>query len=323
VKPLVCNYFLTFRCNDTCEFCGLWQRPELESVEEAGIEDVKKNLSDLKKAGVLVMNFTGGEPLLRDDIQEILRASKRHGFFNILTTNAIEYPAKAERITGLVDHLVISLDHANEEEHNRIRGVACYEDVMNSVKIAKGLGKLPILNFTITRDSIAGLPDMVELSEKLGVLLWINPVYNCSGLQGFEKSSLDYISRYFGRKNVALNLGSLELIKKGGNRVKRPVCRAGEATVTLFPDNTLVSPCFYYQKAKINIKGDLLSKLRGREVKESASFHGRGDVCSGCLAWEYLNPSMLRPVSKEMFLSLYSFWKLFWKELKLKKGVKQ
>ena len=321
MRPLVCNYNVTLRCNDTCEFCEVWQNKGHQDIKEAGIDEVKRALRDLRKLGVPVMNFTGGEPALRDDLPEILKESKRLGFFNILTTNGIAYAEKATEITANVDHLIFSLDAAIPEEHNRIRGVDCYNEVMEGIKTAKGLGKLPLINFTITRDSIQILPDMVDLAQKLGVLLWVNPVYNWSGFEGFDRESVDYISRYIGRKNAGLNLASLEIIKRGGNDVRWPVCTAGSSSLTLLPDNTLVSPCFYLQKSSVKLDEKLANILKRKEVKAAVSLHGRDVKCKGCMAWPYISPSFLRRINKNMFLALYSLWSLFLKESSLKKGV--
>lgn len=320
MRPLVCNYYLTFRCNDTCEFCPIWQDKQLQSIQEAGIEPIKQNLREMKDMGVLVMNFTGGEPLLREDLSEILKASKRLGFFNVLTTNGIEYAPMAKQISGFVDHLVFSLDSPSAAEHDRIRGVSCYDSVIESIKIAKSLYRLPIINFTVTRDSVQSMPDMVDLAQKLGVLLWINPVYNWSGLEGFDRESVDYIARYIGMKNVGVNLASLELVKKRGNNIRRPVCLAGARTITIFPDDTLVSPCFYIKRSAPRIEGHLASIIKGKEVRAAISLHGRDNMCKGCMDWSYMNPSFLHGISKNSFLALYSVLKMFRKELSLKKG---
>jgi MoaA/NifB/PqqE/SkfB family radical SAM enzyme len=192
---------------------------------------------------------------------------------------------------------------------------------VEGVKAAKRLGKNPIINFTVTRDTVGVLPDMVDLSLKLGVLLWINPVYNWAGLEGFTKDSVDYIARFFGRKNVGLNLASLRVLKGGGNNIRRPVCRAGASTITIFPDNTLVSPCIYLQKSVAKIDDTIASMLKRREVKLAISMHGHEDKCSGCMNWSYLDPSFLHSINSNLFLALYSIWSLFWKELKIKKGA--
>jgi MoaA/NifB/PqqE/SkfB family radical SAM enzyme len=291
-------------------------------MEEASTQTIKKNLQELKKLGVYIINFTGGEPLIREDLPEILRFSKRLGFFNILTTNCVLYPEKAKQITGFVDHLVFSLDSHLAKEHDRIRGVGCFNSVIVSINIAKKLRKNPIINFTMTRDSVQELPNMVDLCQKLGVLLWINPVYNWSGLEGFNKDTIDYISRYFGRKKVAFNLASLNVLRDGGNNIRKPVCRAGNAIVTIFPDNTLVSPCFYLQKASVKINGDLADVFREKEVQKAASLHGKDERCKKCMDWSYINPSFFGALNRNFFLALYSIWSLFLKESSLRKETK-
>ncbi len=323
MRPLVCNYYLTLKCNDACEFCRLWQKKEFQEMRETGAAEVKKNLRYLRDMGILVVNFSGGEPLLYEEIPEVLRISKRLGFFNILTTNGVLYPEKADLITNFVDHLVFSLDSPVPADHNRIRGTNCYQSVIDGVRAAKRLGKNPIISFTVTRDTVGVLPDMVDLSQSLGVLLWINPVYNYSGLEGFTKESVDYIARYFGRKNVGLNLASLQVIRDGGNNIRRPVCRAGASTVTIFPDNTLVSPCIHLRKSAVKLDENIASILKRREVKLAASLCGRDDQCNGCMDWSYLGPSFLYGINKNLFLALYSIWNLFWKDLRIKSAGRQ
>ena len=321
MRHIVCNYYLTLKCNDTCEFCFIWQKKEFQGIEDPGAEIVKKNLKQLRDMGVLAMNFTGGEPLLYEELPEVLRVSKRLGFFNTLTTNGILYLEKAKQITAFIDHLVFSLDSPVRSDHNRIRGTDCYRSVIEGIKTAKQLGKNPMINFTVTRDTITLLPDMVDLSSKLGVLLWINPVYNWSGLEGFNRDSVDYLSRYFGRKNVALNLASLQVIRDGGNNIRNPVCRAGSSTITIFPDNTLVSPCIYLQGSAVKLDEGIATALKRREVISATSLHGRDEKCKGCMDWSYLDPSFLHRFDKNLFLALYSMWSLFWKELKLKPAL--
>jgi MoaA/NifB/PqqE/SkfB family radical SAM enzyme len=320
VKPLVCNYFLTFESNDTCEYSEYWQKDDYKGFGNAELADVKKNLTQLKLLGVNMIDLKG-EPLLHPAIPEILRISKRLGFFNVVNTNGILYEDMAKNITGLVDQLLFSVDSANAEEHDRIHGTACFEYAINGLKAAKKLGKLPIINFTVTRGNIQELPEMVELAEDLGVLLWINPVYNWFGLEGFDRGSIGYISRYFGRKNVVLNLASLELLKEAGNNIKRPVCRAGSAVLTIFPDNTLVSPCAHLRRSAVKVDDFLTEILKRREVMPAIALHGRNERCKGCMSWSYLNPSFLRIPSPKAVLAAYSIFRNFLKEINLKKGA--
>ncbi|MFC1767382.1 radical SAM protein [Candidatus Margulisiibacteriota bacterium] len=314
-NPFVCNYYVTLRCNDTCEFCEIWQREEFKTLEEAPLENIIRNLEDLKKMGVRYVDVTGGEPLLRADTPLILKASKERGFFTVLTTNGILFKDRAFEVSPFVDMLLFSLDSPIEEEHDRIRGVSCYSQVIEGLKIAKKLVNNVAINFTVTRDSVLYLPEMVDLSEKLGVFLWINPVFRYGGAEGFQKESVDYIARYRKKKNVAFNLAGLDLILQGGNNVGRPACRAASSVVTILPDDRLVLPCFYKQDFSAKIDG----KLRDLYRSSRASYRkrqGRFEECRGCLAWPYMNPSFLHGFDKKFFLGLYSLGSLLWKESK-------
>jgi MoaA/NifB/PqqE/SkfB family radical SAM enzyme len=58
--PVLCNYYLTYRCNAACSFCDIWEKPS----PYVTLEQVEANLQALRRLGVQVVDFTGGEPLL-------------------------------------------------------------------------------------------------------------------------------------------------------------------------------------------------------------------------------------------------------------------
>ncbi|MFH1826791.1 MAG: radical SAM protein, partial [bacterium] len=177
-----CNYYATLRTNDECEFDSLW--PKLDEYSKIG--EKPYDLMILKRAGIKILTVTGGEPLLREDLVDILREAKKLGLQVKLTTNGILYPEKASLLKGLIDTLYISLDYPVAEMHDRSRGVECFHDVIKAIKLAKELKQNPIINLTITRDSVLYLPEMIDLAEKLGVRIYLNPVSDFFGTQGFE-----------------------------------------------------------------------------------------------------------------------------------------
>ena len=87
-RPVLCNYYVTYRCNAKCSFCDIWEKPSPYIT----LESVSSNLPALKKLGVKVIDFTGGEPLLHRQMPEILQMAKEMGFITTLTTNALLYP---------------------------------------------------------------------------------------------------------------------------------------------------------------------------------------------------------------------------------------
>lgn len=275
----VCNYYITLRCNDTCEFCPIWQNEDYKKIEEKPYD-----LNLLKKVGVELLNITGGEPLLRDDLIQVLKQAKALGLKIQLTTNGILYPERAKSLVGVVDELYFSLDYPIAEEHDRSRGVECFHTVIKGIKLAQELGQKSIIKFTMTRDNIRFLPEMVELAEKLKILVYLSPVYDFFGTQGFERPTFSHIRYYSRRKKVLLNHAILEFVKNGGNWVVFPRCRAKESTITILPDGNRVSPCFFNPGGK----------------------QGREDVCSSCMRWPYMLPSFSKGLDKYFWLNLYS-----------------
>jgi MoaA/NifB/PqqE/SkfB family radical SAM enzyme len=299
----------------------MWREADLQKTPEAGFEETKKTLSELKDLGVAYLDLTGGEPLLREDLPQILKHSKEINFYTTLTTNGLLYPQRAKEITQFIDRLIFSLDSPASDEHDRIRGAVCFDKVLESVKIAKSLGKTPVLNFTLTRESVASLPEMATLAEELGCLLWVNPVFDFESLNGFEADTIDHI-KYFGYKsNVAFNLAALAFIKASGNNEKRPRCRAALAVITVTPDNCLMVPCIKNKEGKIKIEGSLKETLLAS--KKLSKMSGRLVICRGCMMWPYMIPSFLYKIDRYFFLNLWSAIDLYRKEYLLKKGGKK
>jgi MoaA/NifB/PqqE/SkfB family radical SAM enzyme len=274
-----CNYFVTLRCNDACEYCAVWANEEYQKYEEKSAD-----LALIRKAGVKYLNIMGGEPLLRGDLPEILGRAKALGFETTLTTNGIIYRERAKELAGLASRLNFYLDYPTAEEHDRSRGVECFTEVIAAIRTARELKERPVIFFTITRDSVRFLPEMFELSEKLGVRLYLSPVYDFYGTQGFEGATVDHIKYFARRRGVLADLAALEFVRSGGNRTLYPRCRARQTAVTLLPDGSRLTPCFF--------------NPNGRQGSES--------VCSSCMRWPYMLPSFSIGLDKYFWLNLYS-----------------
>lgn len=284
-----CNYYVTLRCNDSCEFCNIWDNDQHKQLPEKFY-----NVASLADRRVDHLNIIGGEPLLRHDLSDIVRQAKDAGLQVSLTTNGILYPERARELTGFVDRLFISLDYPLPDMHDRSRGVECFHDAVKSIKLAHDLGQKVIIKFILTRDSVLYMPEMIDLAEKLKALVYFIPVYDFHGTQGFEPATINHIKYYFRRKNVLVNLAALEWVRQGGNRVITPRCKAAETTVTVMPDGQEVKPCFFNQGGS----------------------QGRADICSSCMRWPYMLSSFSKGLDKYFWLNAWS------KFINQRKGVK-
>lgn len=110
VRPLMFSYYITHRCGLNCRYCcdGDGKRFHEDPIPELGTTDVKRLLTILRKAGD-TLDITGGEPLMRDDLEDILSHASGLGFRTVLNTKGIGLPARPDLLKHL-DLLVISID---------------------------------------------------------------------------------------------------------------------------------------------------------------------------------------------------------------------
>ena len=318
--PVLCNYYVTYRCNARCSFCDIWEKPS----PYIKLEDVEQNLRDLKKLGVSVIDFTGGEPLLHQQIDRFLALAHDLGFITTLTTNCLLYPKFAERLKGKVDMLHFSLDAADKEKHDQGRGVACYDFVLESIRIAKSLGEKPDILFTVFSENIDQLEDVYEqICLPNNLVLIINPAFSYNQVQtgaGLLPEQLAYISAFGKRKKVYLNEGFIQLRRDGGNHISNPVCRAASTTLVISPENELVLPCYHLGLKKYPIQGNLYNVYQSAEVKKQIALEGRLPACEGCTINCYMQPSFAVEINQYFWKALpstlkYNLHKGTWKRI--------
>ncbi|MBK6266681.1 radical SAM protein [Marivirga sp. S37H4] len=308
-KPILCNYYVTYRCNATCHFCDIWEKPS----PYIKVQDVEANLLALKKMGVKIIDFTGGEPLLHREIDIFLKLAKDLGFLTTITTNGLLYPKKAKALKGLVDMLHFSLDAYNKEIHDKARGVACYDFVMQSIDIAHQLGERPDILFTAMNENMNELEDVyTKICLPNNLVLIINPVFDYNEVEtggGLTAENLEIISKMGRKKNVYLNEGFIQLRKDGGNKVIDPVCKAASSTVVISPHNELVLPCYHLGKKKFPIEQKLAALYETREVQQLIALEGRLPECEGCAINCYMQPSFAVELNKYFWKALPSTFK--------------
>jgi MoaA/NifB/PqqE/SkfB family radical SAM enzyme len=109
---------LTRKCNFRCRGCAVWQQ---QDPHELSTEQVKKGLGILQKLGIVDLVLSGGDPLLRDDIGEIIRRASE-SFITTVYDNGSMAIEKIEALRN-ADFVAISIDSLNPEKNDYIRGV--------------------------------------------------------------------------------------------------------------------------------------------------------------------------------------------------------
>ncbi len=192
--------------------------------------------------------------------------------------------------------LHFSLDSPIREEHNAMRGVACYDSVLESIRVARSLGERPDILFTVFDHNIGHIETIwknICLPDNLVLIL--NPVFEYNAVQtggGLSESSLTALSWWGKQKNVYLNEAFITLRRNGGNDTAKPVCRAASSTIVISPDNHLVLPCYHLGLKTIPIGDNLYEVFQSAEVKYWIEQEGRLPQCQGCAINCYMQPSL-------------------------------
>lgn len=169
---------ITHSCNLTCRICDIWKTKAINS--DIDIRHIKNILMQVKALGVKEIALSGGEPLLRKDVFEIIGYAKEIKIKNLgILTNGILVKEYIERLKPyLLDNtisLVISLDSLNPDVHNHIRNYDfAWQQTIESLKeLSYFKEKYPQINFNVITIILNNnLEELVELAvfiKSLGV----------------------------------------------------------------------------------------------------------------------------------------------------------
>ena len=171
---------LTDRCNFDCVYChneglGDTRGPMDPTEDEMDTEDVVRFLEVAAEYDVEKVKFTGGEPMLRDDLEEIVRRTP-DGMETSLTTNGTFLPGRAEDLKDAgLSRVNVSQDAIDPQEFARITKTGAYEKVIEGVETALDAGldpvKLNMVVFTHTASYVEGMVEHVADNSGLQLQL--------------------------------------------------------------------------------------------------------------------------------------------------------
>ncbi|MBO4316881.1 MAG: 12,18-didecarboxysiroheme deacetylase [Mailhella sp.] len=162
-KPVIV-WNMTQRCNLKCVHCYAKAVP-VKGEDPISTEQAKAMISDLAAFGSPVMLFSGGEPLVRDDLPELAEYATSKGMRAVISTNGTlitREKASLLKKVGL-SYVGISLD-GGEEVHDRFRGVpGAYRKALEGLDYCRAEGIKVGLRFTINKRNAAEVPKIFRL----------------------------------------------------------------------------------------------------------------------------------------------------------------
>jgi MoaA/NifB/PqqE/SkfB family radical SAM enzyme len=246
-RPVLLNFEVTMRCNARCSFCDYWKTPaDARDGEVAEFAEIARHFSPM------LVTFTGGEPTLRRDLEEIVasvRGAVRYTYVQLITHGAMLTLDRAKSLWDAgVDQFNISLDYL-DERHDAARGIpGLTEKILTLVPQmrAAGIGGVRF-NTVIKHDNLDQLLPIVERAAALGGGV------NFSLYTDFKNGNTDYLFAAdqhaalqaaidqllaYKRRRAGVITNSdyyLEQIPRYVRGEMREPCESGQATIHIDP----------------------------------------------------------------------------------------
>ena len=243
-SPKLINLEVTKLCNARCDFCDYWQTKNEERLDD---------YSDLiKKINPLVVMVTGGEPMLRKDIVDIIKQIKSASFFTytgIITKGDMLNIDKAKELYDAgIDQIAISLDFLGDR-HSKNRGVdGLWNHISNLIpEISTKLKKTISINTIIMDENLDQMIDMAKQAKDWGANISYSSysVMKANNEEHFVKEQIQKVEdvtnelirlkKEWGDTIVSSDyyLKQVPLFFKNGYG---PKCNAGSSMITVTPD---------------------------------------------------------------------------------------
>ena len=285
--PLFCGHKLTYNCNLRCIMCPFWKRPSPDS----SIDQEKAILKQVYNSGACGIAFEGGEPLLRNDLVEILAFSRSLPLHTSLITNGTLLESRIDEIASYINGVVyVSLDGL-EKTHDVIRGVGgSFRKAVRGISAAKEKVAVTI-NTTIMAENIDEIESMVRLAKELGTKISIAVAHeycnvNASSPTTGKTSKIAH--RLIEMKHegypIVNSIGYFKVMAKEKNWQCKPW-----AMVNIDPNGKVVLPCYVHNDyassvsiSEVGIK-NAVSGFDWKKIKN----------CRKCSLHCYVEPSLV------------------------------
>ncbi|MBB5158556.1 pyrroloquinoline quinone biosynthesis protein PqqE [Saccharopolyspora phatthalungensis] len=159
---------LTYACPLHCPYCS---NPLTLSDygDELTTAQWQRVLGEARELGVLQLHVSGGEPLQRRDVVEIVRRACELGMYTNLITSALGLsPRRAEQLKAAgLDHVQISIQAHEPTQSDRIAGTRSFDRKVAAARLVKELGWPLTLNIILHRQNIDRIADIIALTEQL------------------------------------------------------------------------------------------------------------------------------------------------------------
>jgi MoaA/NifB/PqqE/SkfB family radical SAM enzyme len=167
-KPHHAQWLITRKCNYKCLDCNVWKE---QDKNELSTEEIKRGMDILKEAGIVELVLSGGNPLLREDIGEIINYATERFVTTVYDNGSIA--TKKIDLLRKVDFVAISIDSLDEKKHDYIKNVpGVWKNAMETVETLQKEGITVSISLTISQININEIVDITNYFTNNDIPVW-------------------------------------------------------------------------------------------------------------------------------------------------------
>lgn len=260
-NPLSVCWQITTKCNLNCQYC----LSDSGSKGKYGLEtkEAIKIINQLGELGINRLDFTGGEPLLRPDLEKLIQCAKYNHINTIVTTNTTLLNDKNIRALKLADLVQVSID-GPKEIHNEQRQSKVFAQTIENIKKLKEEGCKIRLNSFIYNSNKQYVDYLINLSKELALFSHLFIIFSPQG------RGKDHLEEIIPESEVEKIKGKIINCRKTENRNIRlyDYHEYTHSCVLLTPMGDVISQGFYEEDSIQvgNILKEPLQKIFANEI---------------------------------------------------------
>ena len=279
----IIQFQYNYKCNFKCEHCSVKRFQGKSNKRSFSIADVKELSRQADELGLAQIVITGGEPLVFNDFDDVVKAIDPQKFYIVVDTNGWKLDKeKAKHLKSIgVDKIQLSLDSLDAEEHDSFRNAkGSHERAVKAIDAALEAGLHIILSTVVTKQRVRSdeFIEYLEFAKKKGVGTFVTYAKPVGSWEGnfdvlVDRDDMKYMEELEKKYNVFTHLTPAYGLDIGCIAVKRMI------SITQYGD---VMPCPYIHVTLGNFFKEPLKDIieRGMNIK---CF---GEYCDTCLIAE-------------------------------------
>lgn len=266
IYPFYCSFKVVQRCDSRCDFCNVWKYP----MPDMPTEKVLTIVDNIADSSVLLLSIEGGEPLLRDDIGEILKYIRTKSLFVLFTTSGKLFDKRPmKEHTKYIDFLHISIDegHKNLELYDRMAEFVAW-------------GPIVCAQIVVMRDHLKDLENKIRKCHMAGAKALVMPACHLLDTDDLLPDLMQFRKEVFRLKEKYPR--TIITTDKYLRTLDVPHS-CNTASVIIDADGLLHYPCRTLMEKSIDLSKDsLLEFLRSKKAEECRT---RMNMCDRQCHW--------------------------------------